>query len=1557
MSLSKKRPSRKANPQETRQPRTRRRSKAAGAASAGSVSIRLRDQHERGDDGLLFAGDDPAEVFRRVIEADLTDRPYPIIEVLRGDVALVDLDTHHLERRPNTNELAAWAESVAPQPDAWWPTHGKGLRLVFFGPGCEERALAAAFSVPKWFEVELKRDSRHPEGAHPDYPGVRCGAIHFRTTSRGETIDWLATGRLDEKAVDDLLAAREMRQGGRYSHEFCPIDGQAESSAGDCVVAFDAGIYCYRCASKGICFESCQTPGLASYSALADGTVRLAVLHSLARNFVHWAHAELHLRQEYPNLARKLLRQAYDLTLRAAHGDEDPRIPSVFNPDLRLLQGEHTWFDRETGKEVRATEYTLNALPGLLRLSKKTNENGETKVTLKVRAPLIDRAKSGIPLDGYTPVRFVRGLALHEDDSVLQAVVGPMHGQPVKLLAGKLLLPADQALAELGNAFPGLSRSYFQGSLAGAICAARGGRPPIIMAVGPTGSGKGETPRLAASFLADERQTLAVVKDEERMWRRIGSAVEAGRMFLFFDEFLRRGNILPELITLVLQLGSTVTWRRLYANADIQTANRAAYFLAAGCVPDGFKKSPEIRRRTWLARLHRQVEDWEQTSNGDTAEWRARSKRNAQIANSILTYTYHLCAEHDFNFDRVAEALGLCRIDEGEAELQHGVLRDLFRHCRNQFSDRVLHTAKRYQSGRWVDALSGPCQELLQQLVPDEDTDRPDQAGLVFQLQQNLQMIPWNTVLAIDDPPILCEMRRHGGWVAIRFRETGGQLRGRERINEDLPPIPGDDPEDRIGDGGGVGRPGPADSGGDPLCQPCQEGWHNGNPPDAAENAENEPAQTRSASNASSATYYKSDRENNDESARAGAGEDKRSAKSLAQLAQRDSGPAIGGGVPLSPALSLAQPLAQRPRPDGVGGPDYATALSAAGFPPQLLVIDFETYFDTKYSLKKLTMPEYVHDARFHTHGLAVRRPDGRCEFRTDANAALVDLRAEYGDRLQSVTVAAHHAHFDLFILAKKYDLRPAYVTDTLSMARHVFPGVGNKLADLAARFGLAPKGDALMELEGVREPDVVQAAKLAAYAKHDANLCHDIASRLLPRISRPDVEIRLIDHTIRLFTERALPLDLPNARRLLREAQERLQEVLDATGVDRKTAGGNGLVELLADELAKDGLAVPTKPGKNGDIPALAKGDDGMRQLLDDRNPQVRCYARARLAVKSAPQVENRLKTMIRIAEATGGELPTPLKYCGCHTGRYSGDGGINLQNLPAHVKGLASRIRSLLLAGDGHRLVMVDAAQIEARVLAWFAGQDDLLREFAQKGDPYSRFATNVFGEPIRKPKDSDSQQIKDYLGPRRQLGKVCILELGYQAGAPRLIESVRSKPEVAPLFASGVLTDAFLTEVHREYRQTYSGIVRAWYAAQNAFASAVHGGRGVAGCVEFTRDSDAVYMHLPSGRKLFYPDPEIPISGEMRYLGGKIYGGLLVENLCQAISRDILVEAMLALEERGYPTVLTVHDEIVLRVRQDLAEAALRDAKSALSSPPEWASGLPLGAEGRVDVHYGK
>jgi len=1574
-----------------KKPRSRRRTEDH-ENKVVEVRIRLRAQQQPAAAGKLIRNKRATQAMHRVLDADVSGLAFPIVKIEAGDITFVDLDTHHLSDKPSDQQLDAWAESIRPEPNCWWRTHGSGLRLVYCGPHHEECAVAAALSAPKLFGVEIKTDTRHPAGDHPDYPGKTAGPVQWVNNIACAAPGWRAVGRTDDRAVDELLAEMGMQRGGRYDHELCPIGGGEASDAKDCVVVLDCGIWCHRCAGKGICFHGCSRPGFVPFAALSGSTVTRAVIYHLAEHLVHWAHAQVHLREEYPNLGDTVLRKAYACALSAKHGADDPRVSMVFNPDLRLVQGEHAWFELTTHRDIRVTESTLTSLPAILSY-RKLKKDGEPECT--VRGPLLDLAKSGIPLDGYKPVRFVRGVALHEDERCLQLANSPLGGEPVKLLSGKELLTQDKAFHALKLAFPGLDQNYLLACLAAAICADKGGRPPITVAIGPTGSGKGETLRLAASFLADDRQTLSISGNEQENWRQIGTAIEGGHRFLAFDEYLRRKGAIDVMVAVLLQVSAEITWRRLYSSGNIQTRNRAAYFLAAGCVPDSFKKSPEIRRRMWLIRLPRSVPEWRNTCGGDTVQWRSRSRLNAQIGNSLLTHAHALCAGHSFDFDRVAAALGLTRLDEGEAEVQREVLQDLYRHCRDEYGDRVLHKAKRYVQGEWVDALSAPCQELLQQLLPDEDTDRPDAAGMIFQLQQNLQMHPWDRVLGIPNPPIRCEMRRHGAHVVIRFVEAGA-LRGRERINEQLPPIPGGGPpaggdcsdggaggSDRDGGPRIDGREGPTDkTSDDSLCQLRQQPWQNGDPPDGVENADIGPREPRSASSAS----YASLSEKGGAGELANSNEEDSSPKSLAELTERTDHPAIAANADstagITPDTTLdrtagatcrttgcsvdvpdlitragtAPNSTPTPAPNPAVGTKVGAVLSSAGFPPELLTLDFETYFDQSYSLRKTPIiPEYVLDPRFHAHGVAIRRPDGSCEFATNVDAAIVELRREFGERLEAVTVLAHHAHFDMFILAKRYRLSPAYMTDSLAMARHVFPRADNRLADLAKRFELQPKGDVLDQLDGVRELSPSQLAKLTAYAKHDAELCFDVACRLLARLSRPEIELRLIDHNVRLLTERALPFDLDGARQLVQDVSAELQAVLDAAGVDRRTAGGNELEKLLSAELAKSGRKVPTKSGKKGPIAALAKGDEGMKLLLTDPNPQVQKLAQARLAVKSAPQLEKRLNTMIRVAEATGGVLPVALKYCGAHTGRYSGDEGVNLQNLPAHVEGLASRMRGLLHAGDGHQLVVVDAAQIEARVLAWFAGEQELLGEFAQDGDPYSRFASGIFDEPVRKPNADDPDDVKQRLAPRRQLGKVCVLGLGYQAGVERFKDMVRSDPKVAQL--SGVLTDAFLESVHREYRRRHPKIVASWHDAQQAFEVTLKTGSGVVRGIRMSRDSGAAYIHLPSSRKLYYLDPEINPLSEMLYTGGKIYGGLLVQNIVQAIARDILAEAILALEDRGYPVVLTVHDEIVLHVTADRAEQALTAAIACLSTTPAWADGLPLAAEGRIANRYGK
>jgi DNA polymerase len=635
----------------------------------------------------------------------------------------------------------------------------------------------------------------------------------------------------------------------------------------------------------------------------------------------------------------------------------------------------------------------------------------------------------------------------------------------------------------------------------------------------------------------------------------------------------------------------------------------------------------------------------------------------------------------------------------------------------------------------------------------------------------------------------------------------------------------------------------------------------------------------------------------------------------------------------------------------------YQATLASAGYPLPILILDFETYYDRKFSLKKMPIPVYVHDRRFRAHGLALRWPGGRSEFRTDVDALLEELQRAYGPSLENATVVGHNLAFDAYILSRRHGIRPRFLVDTLALARHVHPGVGNSLRELAVRYGLPPKGD-IENLSGIRELNPKQLAYLRAYAVHDANLTHDLFSRLLPRVSRPDVELEIAAHTLRLFTERGLVVAVEAAEQLEQELRQRVAAALTAAGIDRKTAGGDQFVSVLREEMARGGRALPTKRGAKGPIPALAKTDAGMLRLLKDENPRVAALARARLAVKSAPQFLRRVQTILAIARACDGNVPVPINYYGAHTGRFSGGGGLNLQNLAARVEGPAGRIRSLFQPRAGHRFVIIDFSQIEARVLAWLAEQEDLLRAFADGRDVYCEFASQIFGASVRKPTPSDPPEVREQLRARRQLGKIAVLGLGYQMGSAKFHTQLAADSVLADGFRNEVLSDSFAERIVHEYRRSYPYIPLLWKSAQDAFCRAIETGEAEIPHCRFHRESADIFVTLPSTRHLVYRDVEYSGSRELVYAGNKkLYGGKLVENIVQAIARDVLVEGILALEKNRLPVILHVHDEVVLQVPAETAETVREAAINILRAPPAWASRLPLAAEGAVTDRYGK
>ncbi len=707
---------------------------------------------------------------------------------------------------------------------------------------------------------------------------------------------------------------------------------------------------------------------------------------------------------------------------------------------------------------------------------------------------------------------------------------------------------------------------------------------------------------------------------------------------------------------------------------------------------------------------------------------------------------------------------------------------------------------------------------------------------------------------------------------------------------------------------------------------------------------------------------------------------------------------------------------------------------------PRTFIIDFETYYSKEYNLrvKGMSYPDFILDKRFKVHGMAV--DDGKSQYWFDAKR-IPDVLNRMADDI----IVAHNGFFDFGVLAWHYKFHPAYMLDTLLLANHVLGssrdlgGESNDLGALASRLGLGEKGDAIELVKGVVEPDEAQIAALAAYAKQDVALTRKVLNHLLPQVSNTDFELWLLDHTLRIYTERQLPVNLEKIKSTRVLIQQRRTERLAAAGVPPEVLSSNkqfaeelgrrfvavGLTrKITEDETAAwlaaqekeatkrsrrkanpfivpeegDTITLPpppervaaipmkTSPRTGKKAPALSKGDAAFLALVDHDNESISNLVRGRLVERSSTQALARLSTMEKYHKQGLG-IPVHLIYYGAHTGRFAAGGGFNFQNLTnpdratdAVDREIASAIRHAIEAVTGKVFVMVDAAQIEARVLAWLAGETQILEAFSTGADLYSDFISGVLGENIHKPTAADPPETHKHLKLMRHVGKEAVLGLGYSMGTDKFFLQLRNKNrDVAKLIDAGKLTLKQVGEIVAAYRDKYTMIVDYWKDLERAFHDARRGSTRRLGPLVFSKEGNkAVSITLPSGRKLYYRNIRAEeYTGHRQFTnfkgkrqnadpkrvewkhgaGQKIYGGLLAENITQAVSRDILAEGIHAAETNDYPVAMHVHDEIVCMVDEAKGQECHDFLVKTLSTPPAWGAGLVLGAEGRVGKTLGK
>lgn len=597
--------------------------------------------------------------------------------------------------------------------------------------------------------------------------------------------------------------------------------------------------------------------------------------------------------------------------------------------------------------------------------------------------------------------------------------------------------------------------------------------------------------------------------------------------------------------------------------------------------------------------------------------------------------------------------------------------------------------------------------------------------------------------------------------------------------------------------------------------------------------------------------------------------------------------------------------------------------------------------------------------------------------------------------------VIAHNVSFEMNIwnnvLAPKYNLIPILVhqvTCTMALCyQQSFPGT---LEEASIALRLKVKKDmigkaVMMRLSRPRsvvndipiywkeEDDILDEKErfklLYDYCRTDVLVEKEIHKALRP-LSKKEREVFELDYQI---NKRGIKVDLHavvTAMKLTDTEKDYLNDKMRI--VTRGEVNSCYAVAALSCWIRNRGV----------DIASLDKAS--IVKLLSEDHPQEVKDALL-LRQQAAKTSTAKLKAMIEGSDEYG-RMRELFQYHGANTGRWSGR-RVQLQNLPrpklsqkdindifkmfknfhgnleqlretidlmyAPVMDVISDcLRGFIVPEDGHEFIAVDFSAIEARVLAWVAGQDDVLDIFRGNGKIYEHAASQIYKVPIDK-----------VTKLQRQIGKVAILALGYQGGV-RAFQSMAKNyaVEISELEADTIKT---------AWRESNHHIVRFWYQLEDAAMRAVtHKGKLYSAGkikISFKVVGDHLLCQLPSGRIINYPYPVIVpkltpwgvakdmVSYQTRngitrqWEASYLYGGLICENVVQAIARDLLSDAMLNLESKNYPVVLHAHDEVVCELPKNFG--SLEEMKQIMCSSSPWAEGLPLSSEGWTGERYRK
>lgn len=630
--------------------------------------------------------------------------------------------------------------------------------------------------------------------------------------------------------------------------------------------------------------------------------------------------------------------------------------------------------------------------------------------------------------------------------------------------------------------------------------------------------------------------------------------------------------------------------------------------------------------------------------------------------------------------------------------------------------------------------------------------------------------------------------------------------------------------------------------------------------------------------------------------------------------------------------------------------------------------VDFETYYDDEYSLRKMTPIEYVLDPRFEAIGCAVV-VNGLSVFFTPDQLKIFLSRLP-----EKVIMVSHNALFDMTVMAQRFGYVPTMMVDTLGLSRawngHKYKS--HSIAYLAEAMGFGSKGTAVYNMKGLRLSQIIASGQYQSYADYSVNdveICQKIYLQIM-REGFPVSELQIQDMVLRCAIQPKFALDRNILALHLHEVLQAKEQLLDRVGLVTKDElmSNDKFAEVLRSMGVDPPLKTSLTTGKT--TYAFAKTDPAFIALEEHEDEDVQALVAARMGIKSTLE-ETRTKRFQAIANLSwvGSEqciMPIPLRYAAAHTHRLGGDWKLNLQNMPRGSKSKPPRLRNSLLARAGRVVVKADASQIEARFVASFCGQENLVARFERGEDVYASLASKIFGIVVDK----------NIHVAERFIGKTAVLGCGFGVGGEKFAKTVRMDSKKY----TGTMIQMDTAEGHRVvnvYRTENPMVPMMWRRLNDAIP-------------RMTREDCSIQIgpitiehervRLPNGLFLNYKGLEYKtlsafadVDGEevgpaerawIYTYGGKpkkLYGGKFLENIIQALARIATMEAALRIKTRlvglandfdldpgVFDLGLQEHDALAYCPPDGFEDAVGEILVEEMIRRPTWAPTVPLACQ---------